>query len=204
MSMLINDPVLSAHLIEQRRARGADHHDEVWEGVYVMSPLANNEHQELIAGLTAALREAIDRQRLGRSFPGVNLATDPVDWQRNYRCPDVAVYLHSNPAQDCGTHWVGGPDLAIEIVSQYDRSREKIGFYERVGTRELLIVDRDPWQLELLRLEGNRLTSVGVAGVGDESSIVSESTRLAFRLVPGPSRPVISVRHCDDGRCWEA
>ena len=45
MTALINDPKLEEKLIAKRQAAGADKFDEVWDGVYVMSPLANDEHQ---------------------------------------------------------------------------------------------------------------------------------------------------------------
>ena len=48
MTAILNDEALLNGLIDRRRACGGDRHDEVWEGVYVMSPPANNEHQELI------------------------------------------------------------------------------------------------------------------------------------------------------------
>lgn len=203
LPLLIPDVNISAPMIEDRRARGIDRHDEVWEGVYVMSPLANNEHQRLTLLLASILVEVIDRAGLGQSFPGVNLTDRHDNWQKNFRCPDVVTFLNGNPAQNRDTHWLGGPDFAIEIVSPYDRSREKLDFYAKIGTRELLIIDRDPWQLELLRLHSGRLGSAGIVNVGDEQAVLSESTRLAFRLIDGPSRPVIAVRHSGDGRSWE-
>ena len=47
MAMLVQDVDLSRQLIAERRRLGHDRFDEVWEGVYVMNPLPNNEHQEL-------------------------------------------------------------------------------------------------------------------------------------------------------------
>ena len=47
MSMLINDPNLEDKLIEARKRTDADRWDEVWEGVYVVSPLPNTEHQKI-------------------------------------------------------------------------------------------------------------------------------------------------------------
>ena len=46
MAMLSVNPVDLAHLIRERRECGGDRYDEVWDGVYVMSPLADNEHQQ--------------------------------------------------------------------------------------------------------------------------------------------------------------
>ena len=86
-------------------------------------------------------------------FAGCNVSDQPKRWKRNYRCPDVAVFLPGNPAEDRKTHWFGGPDFAVEIISRFDRSREKFGFYKSVGVRELLLVDRHPWALELYRAD---------------------------------------------------
>lgn len=45
MNGLVADPQISEKLIAERKALGLDRFDEVWEGVYVMPPMANNEHQ---------------------------------------------------------------------------------------------------------------------------------------------------------------
>ena len=51
MTALITDPHLEAALKIRRHAWGADRFDEVWEGVYIMSPQPNVEHQELVSDL---------------------------------------------------------------------------------------------------------------------------------------------------------
>ena len=48
MSLMVLDKRIAEELLTERRAWGGDHHDEVWDGVYMMSPLPNNEHQELV------------------------------------------------------------------------------------------------------------------------------------------------------------
>lgn len=58
MTLVVNDLSLVERLKTERRQTGADRFDEVWEGVYMMAPLANNEHQELVLELAMALREA--------------------------------------------------------------------------------------------------------------------------------------------------
>lgn len=204
LPMLVTDPQVSAEIIEDRRARGIDHHDEVWEGLYVMSPAANNEHQQLVLRLALALVEAVDRANLGRSYPGVNVTDRADDWTKNYRCPDVVTFLNGNAAVDRQTHWLGGPDLAIEIVSPYDRSREKIEFYAKIGTRELLLVDRAPWQLELFRLSDGNISSVGIATVENGIAVASETAPLSFALRAAETRPEIEISHLRDGRRWKA
>jgi Uma2 family endonuclease len=92
--------------------------------------------------------------------------------------------------------------LAVEIVSEDDRSRDKIPFYARVGTRELLVIDRDPWSLELFRLSGGELRSIGTATLENGLVLASETLPLTFRLVRGDDRPSILVTHTPDGRTW--
>lgn len=193
MATRVLDPAVEARLIEDRRARGADKFDEVWEGVYVLSPLANNEHQQVVTGLSYALEVAIALPGLGVVYAGVNVTDQPENWEHNYRCPDVAVFLQGTAAIDRKTHWLGGPDFAVEVINPGDRSRQKLDFYARVRTRELLLVDRDPWALELYRLEGDRLPLVGRLGVGDPSLLASEVVPLVFRFVDRPGRPMIEV-----------
>ena len=202
MVAVVLDPRLQDELIAERRARGLDRYDEVWDGVYVMSPLANNEHQELVGGISHALRTVVNVANLGRAFPGCNVSDREDDWTENYRCPDAAVFLNGTTAEDRDTHWFGGPDFAVEIVSPHDRSREKFGFYASVATRELLIVDRYPWALELYRLQGGELRLVGRSTVERPEILASEVLPLSWRLIAGQRRPQIEVVHADGRQRW--
>ena len=56
MDLLILDPADEARIIAQRRESNQDRYDEVWEGVLVKSPLANNERQQIIGRLITASR----------------------------------------------------------------------------------------------------------------------------------------------------
>lgn len=202
MVALITDPSLEEQLIEQRRAAGADRYDEVWEGVYVMAPLANDEHQDLVTGISAKLRSAIQEESRGLVRAGANISDRRQDWTYNYRCPDVVVFLNETRAENCDTHWYGGPDFAVEIVSPGDRTREKLDFYAKVGTRELLIVDRDPWALELYRLEDGKLVQAGRSTTDDATVLDSRVLPLTWRLVSGEKRPQIEIAHTDGRQQW--
>ncbi len=164
MTMLIDDPWLEEQLKEQRRAWGSDHHDEVWQGVYFLAPLPNNEHQELISRLTFIFGTAIANAGLGKVRPGVNLAGCDEGWEHDYRAPDVVVFLNSGTAVNHDTHWTGAADFVVEITSPGDRTHEKVPFYSRLGVRELLIVDRQSWTLELYRQQAGGLEKVGQSG----------------------------------------
>jgi Uma2 family endonuclease len=202
MKMVILDPSLRKALIRKRRLTGADRFDEVWNGVYVMSPLADNVHQQLAFELPFAIRKAMGEDSPGIVYPGVNVSDQEENWKYNYRCPDVAVFLPGNPAQDRVTHWLGGPDFAVEISSPYDRSRKKGDFYAKVGVRELLVVDRKPWALELFRLSDGVLESVGRSLPQTSDVLVSKVLPVCFRLLPGGPRPRIEVKRADCAGTW--
>ena len=189
-------------LLAQRKEWGGDRFDEVWDEVYVMSPLADVEHQELVSGLTTVLNLVIGWPGLGTVLPGANVTDREHDWTKNYRVPDVLVFLRGNLAQNRRTHWLGGPELAVEIVSRGDRSREKLAFYAAVGTRELLIVDRDPWALELYRSNDGVMDRVGLSTTKAAEVIASTVVPLTFRLLAGEARPVIEIRHTDGVQRW--
>lgn len=202
MATTILDPELSRELIAERRARGLDRWDEVWDGDYVIKTQPNDEHQELVAGWTSILFEVIQRENRGKVRPGVNVSDRRRNWKRNYRCPDVVVYLHDNPAENHDVFWYGGPDLAVEVLSPGDRTREKLGFYARIKTREVLLVDRDPWSLELYRLHEDVLTLVGRSAPERSEWLESAVVPLKFRLVPAEPRPHIEVVHTQSTGLW--
>ncbi|HEX4072899.1 MAG TPA: Uma2 family endonuclease, partial [Planctomycetaceae bacterium] len=183
MPTLIQDADLARQLIARRQRMGHDRSDEVWDGTYVIYSPPDNEHQEIRAQLTSLLVGIIDYQHIGKVRPGVNLSDRDRGWRKNYRCPDVVVFLNNTKGVDCDTHWVGGADFAVEIISPGDRSREKLDFYATVGTRELLLVDRKPWSLELFRLDGEKLVRVGKSTLAKREWLTSEVVPLKWRIV---------------------
>jgi len=204
MTLIVTDPRDQARLIAERRASGADRFDEVWDGDYVMSPIADNEHQDLQGLLTSVFLQALGADRQARVQPGANISDREEGWEHNYRCPDVAVFLPNTSARDCGSHWFGGPDFAVEILSPGDRTPKKLPFYASVNVRELLVVAREPWSLELYRLRDGELASVGKIDVSTGDPLASEVLPLSFRLVAGSPRPIIDVRHRETGQTWSA
>ena len=203
MSVLVDDPYVAERLLAERRASGADRYDEVWEGIYMMTPIPNTEHQRIVGRLSSILSEIIDWRGLGEVCPGVNLTDEDIeDWTQDFRVPDVAVLLHEGRGKDCDTHWRGGIDFLIEVVSPGDRTREKVPFYSRLGVVELLVVDRDPWAIELYRRQDDRLQMVGRSTPEADQVLASQSVGLTFRLVAGAPRPTIEVIHVAGGRSW--
>lgn len=115
----------------------------------------------------------------------------------------MAIFLPGNQAEDRKSHWLGGPDFAVEILSRYDRSRKKFGFYKSVGVRDLLLVDRHPWAIELYRADLTDWVLVGCADLQNaRDSIASDLLGLTFQLIPGDPRPEIEITRKETGGKW--
>lgn len=181
MKLLIHDLELSESLIADRQAHGHDRYDEVWNGVYVMSPLANLEHQDLVMAISMAIATIWDLKGLGRTQPGANVSDRRDSWMENYRVPDVLCFTNDSPAENCQTHWCGGPEFVVEIGSRGERTTDKLDFYANMGTKEVLVVDRYPWKLTLYRVDEDSLTMRDVAHSGPDW-ITSDVVPLRFQL----------------------
>ena len=204
MTTLITDRDLEQRLQAERCALGADRYDEVWEGTYMMAPMPNDEHQQLVNRFAAIFQDVIDWPGLGHVRPGVNISDRIDEWQNNYRVPDVAVFLNDGDAVNHGAFWYGGPDFAVEVISPDDRTLEKLPFYEIVRVREVLLVHRQPWRLELFGLQDDRLVVRGQSTIESGPTVASDVLPFSFSLIPGEGRPQIEVIHTDSNTRWVA
>jgi Uma2 family endonuclease len=202
MNLLITDPEISKMMIRRRRSRGIDQKDEVWEGVYLMAPPPDPEHQGFINRLSFVLTQVVELTGLGLVQPGVAISDRQEGWTRNFRVPDISVFLNETSAILQGTHWFGGPDFAVEVLSRHDKSREKFDFYAKVGVKELLLVNRNPWALELYRLENGRLALGGESGLKTPSILASQVVPLSYQLEAGEPRPRLLMVHSDGVQRW--
>jgi Uma2 family endonuclease len=200
--LVICDPPTCDRIVNERQALGLDGYDEVWDGDYVISPLANDEHQDVTTGLVVIIGVVVRWTGLGEVRAGINISDRKERWTENYRVPEIAVFLQNTKAVNCGTHWFGGADFTAEIISKGDLTREMLPFYSKIGTRELLIVDRFPWALELYGLKRKKLRLVGRSTADSPTWLRSTVLPLSFRLVAGTPRPQIEVRHHDSEQAW--
>ncbi len=71
MAMYVVDSDLERRLKAERQLTGADRLDEVWDGVYFMPPLPNNEHQFFQTQLAVVLQMALisPKDRSREKFP---------------------------------------------------------------------------------------------------------------------------------------
>jgi Uma2 family endonuclease len=201
-AVLVTDPDLAEQTRRNRSTSDGDKWNEVWDGVLVMPTLPNDEHQEIQARLMFPLTGLFEVKGAGKVRAGVNVTDRHPDWMENFRGPDVVLYLPDNPAINHGTHWLGGPDFLVEIISPGDLAWDKLPFYAEVKTREVLIVDRDPWALELYQLRNGKLELAGRSELANPAILASEVRPLTFQLQPGPDRPIIQITHAATGQSW--
>jgi Uma2 family endonuclease len=201
-SVVLLDPSDSERLQRERARMGSDRWDEVWEGTYIMSPLPNIEHQQIVSRLVSILLEIHGWSDEVFVLPGANITDREDDWEKNYRCPDVVMFLADTQAENRDTHWLGGPEFLVEVASPNDPTRDKLPFYAHVATQEVLIVDRNPWQLELLRLTRGKMESVGTSAVETSETLSSKRLDATFQLLEGKLRPRIEIVHSQLGKRW--
>jgi Uma2 family endonuclease len=196
--LLILDSDLIHELIAERQRHGTDKYDEVWEGVYIVPPLATLVHQDLLVQLCVILFQVVNLEKRGQVYPGANISDRRIGWKKKFRAPDVVVVLQNTAAVDCRTHLMNGPDFLVEIQSPGDQTEEKIPFYEKIKVRELLIIQRDTRELKLLRHDGEKLIPVEPSAFKGGKWLVSSVVSLAFRRKKQRGAAQIEVQRTDD------
>lgn len=180
--------------LSERRARGLDLWDEVWEGVLHMAPAPGTDHQGLIANLFLVLAAYVKRHGLGRIFTTVNVR-DPHAAQPDYRVPDMA-FVRAERRSIIGPVYIdGGPDVVIEVLSPDDESYAKLSFYERLKCSWVLVLSPDGDTVELSRWAGGKLV---LAAPDSAGWVACDALSAAFRPV-GEGAGLI-VRLDRDGR----
>ena len=197
MTTRVLDPTVSDQLIAQRQAEGRDRYDEVWNGEYVIMPLADLQHQDLASWLVHIFRLVWDDMDRGKTYAGANVSGDAEDWTQNYRIPDVLSLTKDTKAIDCGTHLLGGPETAVEIVSVGEDPPAKFDFYASVGVRNLLVIERNPWRVTLYAnaVAGQPLRPAATSGVDNSDWITLNILPVQIRVDVAAGR--LRIR-CDD------
>jgi Uma2 family endonuclease len=155
-------------LIEKRQALGLDGHDEVWEGTYVVSPMADVAHARVQAQLPVLLGSRAQAAGLVESGP-FNLGE-----QHNVRVPDWGFH-RNEPKGLC----LPTAAVVVEVVSPDDRSYQKFDFYAEHGVGELFIVDPLVRSVRFFRLD---VRSASYAEVGESLLLNVSAAGLAEEI----------------------
>ncbi|MGH9157607.1 MAG: Uma2 family endonuclease [Acidimicrobiales bacterium] len=165
--------------LEERRRKGLDVFDEVWDGVLHMAPQPSSEHQGVGARLVATLLPLAEARGL-RAFYETSLFR-PGAGGNDYRVPDL-VFVRPENVVEPGVE--GSVELAVEILSPNDETYDKLDFYALVGVQELLIIEPRTRRVELFVLRGGRLHA---ALPHPDGSVTAASLGVSLSTVEGPA-----------------
>ena len=163
--------------LAHRRSLGLDRWDEMWDGVLHMTPAPSLEHQRILDEMIVFLQPHLRTTGRGRLVSSVNV----FGTGDNYRIPDLTFIaagrqhvLHEEGIRG------GGPDAVIEIRSPEDETYEKLPFYAAIGTREVVVVDRDTKRPEIYRLAGQQFVALQQDADG---WLGAETMKVRFRMI---------------------
>ena len=136
---------------------------EIIDGVLLlMTPAPSPQHQRISFRIAKYLSKYVEETNKGEVFIA------PLDVEiapKTVVEPDVFILLKANSAKIMAKRIQGVPDLAVEVSSPstvgHDRSTKQKA-YERAGVREYWFVDPLAHTIEILVLQGNTYTSLGV------------------------------------------
>jgi Uma2 family endonuclease len=172
--------------LADRRSKGLDRWDEMWDGVLHMTPSPTLEHQRMLDRLIGFLEPLLRTSGRGQLFSGINVFRHA----ENYRIPDLTFVragrehiLHEDGVRD------EGPDAVVEIRSPHDETYDKLPFYASLAVRDVIVIDRDSKRVELYRLAGSQYVLVQWDARG---WVRSEAMDVRFKSVEEP-RPSLIV-----------
>ncbi len=175
--------------INDRVRLGLDRRDELWEGVYHVVPVPNGEHQFVATRLAKMLDAQAVRRRLGeiRWEQGIK---DQSRLGRDYRVPEW-IFLRRRAARWGEDGYVEGEaDAVCEVLSPHDDTWKKKPFYERMGVKELLVVDPKPRRVWLFQLVDGRY----VEAPPKRGWVTSAALKASFRTGRRKGKPALLVR----------
>ncbi len=125
--------------LRQRRERGLDTFDEMWEGVHHVAAAPNRRHGWLDDELAPLLRPLAHRAGLYPSGP-CNIGVE-----NDHRVPDRAYFRNAEMVT-----WSDTAAIVVEIVSPDDETWAKLDFYHRHRVDEVIIADPKARTVDIL------------------------------------------------------
>jgi Uma2 family endonuclease len=182
--------------LAERRTKGLDRWDEMWEGVLHMTPAPSVEHQRILDAVIEFLRPRLRESGRGSLFSGINVFRD-AGGVTDYRIPDLTFIAtgREHVLRDDGVRGEG-PDAVLEIRSPEDETYDKLPFYAALGVREVIVCHRDTKAVEIFRLAGSQYVALQRDA---QDRFTSDVLGVRFRRVDGqPPR----LRIDDAGDAW--
>ncbi len=142
---------------------------EIVDGVMIMPPSPNVEHQTILRQLFLHLNQHVDYDDLGQVWFApldVVIQREPL----RTRQPDL-LFVSSARADIVGQVIEGAPDLVVEILSpENTRSgmEEKLADYAQLEVQECWLVSPEARCVEVMELGEGQWQRVGIFGLGDQ------------------------------------
>ncbi len=165
-------------LLDERRAKGLDKSDEMWEGELHMVPPPSMDHQRLGSDLFLALGPVAKARGLMALYDPTGLFRPGAD--NDWRVPDQ-VYAGPEAASARGIE--GAADLVVEILSPHDETYQKLDWYASVGVGEVLVVHPGTRRVELYANRDGRMEPVEpvvIEALGVRAETVEGRLRLSW------------------------
>ena len=141
---------------------------EFWDGELIEMVSPTSRHQIISANLFRLLDAHCQTRDLGI------VLTAPLDVTLSRRYifqPDLLFIAKARAAKLIGERITGAPDLVVEILSPATSARDlnqKRKLYARHGVQEYWIVDPDDQTIEVQRLQGKVLSTLGIYEKGQK------------------------------------
>ena len=127
-----------ADLIAERQRLGLGGHDEMWDGVYHVAPMARAGHGRVQGQLQVALASLAPSDLVVSGPVNIGLASRTTGSPTGLSCVTGAT-----------SWWVPTAAMVVEVRSPSDETYEKFGFYHARDVAEILVADLAERELRL-------------------------------------------------------
>jgi hypothetical protein len=141
-------------------------------------------------------------KELGKVTPAPTLGGRLLELGSSVPRPILAYHSATNTTPDRGPAPHDAPDFLLELDMKTEELGKTLALYASIGTKEVLLIERDPWKFERYDIKRGRLRMTGVAYPGHTYALGSEVLPLTFALLRGRPRPKIRVTNVETGQQW--
>lgn len=164
-------------LLNERRRKGLDKSDEMWEGELHMVPPPSTEHQSLGAELFLVLAPLAKRLGFDPWYDPTGLFRPGAD--ADWRVPDQ---MYARPDLRSVRGIEGHAALVVEILSPGDETYEKLGWYASVEVGEVLVIEPLTRSVELFANRDGHMAPVEPPLVIQALGVTAETVEGTLRL----------------------